>query len=154
MSLLFRLHPLDTPIQGIRALRRNLAPVNEQTKPIRTALIDDDPDIIDLLKINLSGDPRFELAGEGSNGAQALEVLAEAEPDVVILDLDMPYFNGLEAITHIRKGWPDVKIVVFSARYDKYDADDLLSNRADLYIDKSRGVPELLDEIVRLNKEA
>ena len=127
--------------------------MNEQAKPIRTAVIDDDPDIVDLLKINLSGDQRFELAGEGANGAQALEVLAEAEPDVVILDLDMPYFNGLEAITHIRQGWPDVKIVVFSARYDKYDADDLLSNRADLYIDKTSGVPELLDRIVRLKAE-
>ena len=128
--------------------------MNEQAGPIRTAVIDDDPDIIDLLKINLSGDPRFELAGEGSNGAQALEVIAEASPEVVILDLDMPYFDGLNAITQIRKSWPDVKIVVFSARYDKYDADDLLSNRADLYIDKTRGVPELLDQIVRLSNEA
>ena len=122
--------------------------------PIRTAIIDDDPDIVELLKINLSGDPRFELAGEGSNGAQALEVLAEAAPEVVILDLDMHYFDGLNAITHIRQGWPDVKIAVFSARYDKYDADDLLSSRADLYIDKTRGVPDLLDEIARLRAEA
>lgn len=127
--------------------------VEEQVKPIRTAVIDDDPDIVELLKINLGADPRFELAGEGSNGAQALDVLAEAEPEVVILDLDMPYFDGLDAIGHIRKGWPDVKIVVFSARYDKYDADDLLSNRADLYIDKTRGIPELLDRIVRLKAE-
>lgn len=121
---------------------------------MRVAVIDDDPDIVELLKINLSGDPRFELAGEGSNGAQALEVLAEAAPEVVILDLDMPYFDGLNAITHIRQGWPDVKIAVFSARYDKYDADDLLSSRADLYIDKTRGVPDLLDEIARLRAEA
>lgn len=117
-------------------------------------MIDDDRDIIELLKINLVGDPRFELAGEGTNGAQALEVIAEAAPEVVILDLDMPYFDGLNAITHIRQGWPDVKIVVFSARYEKYDADDLVRSRADLYIDKTRGVPELLDQIVRLKSEA
>lgn len=124
--------------------------MENRTEPIRTAVIDDDADIVELLKINLTTDSRFELAGEGSNGAQALEVLAEAEPDVVILDLDMPYFDGLNAIGHIRQGWPDVKIVVFSARYDSYDADDLLSNRADLYVDKSRRVVELLDEIVNL----
>lgn len=128
--------------------------MNERSKPIRTAVIDDDPDIVELLKINLGGDPRFELAGEGTNGAQALEVLAEAKPDVVILDLDMPYFNGLEAITHIRRGWPEVKIVVFSARYDKFDADDLLTNRADLYVDKTRGVPDLLNEIAGLSDDA
>lgn len=126
--------------------------MDDPGEPIRTAVIDDDPDIVELLKINLKGDPRFELAGEGTNGAQALEVLAEADPDVVILDLDMPYFDGLNAIGHIRQGWPEVKIVVFSARYDIYDADDLLSNRADLYIDKSRGVPELLDRIVEVSR--
>lgn len=120
--------------------------------PIRTAVVDDDEDIRALLKLNLNGDPRFELAGEGSNGAQALEVIAEAQPDVVILDLDMPYFDGLNAITHVRQGWPELKIVVFSARYDKYDAGELLEKRADLYIDKTRGVPELLDEIVKLHK--
>lgn len=128
--------------------------MDQLSEPIRTAIIDDDPDIVQLLKMNLSGDPRFELAGEGSNGAQALEVLAEAKPDVVVLDLDMPYFDGLNAITHIRQGWPDVDIVVFSARYDKYDADDLLSSRADLYIDKMSGVPELLDQIVSLRAKA
>lgn len=128
--------------------------MEEPSEPIRTAIIDDDPDIVQLLKINLREDARFELAGEGKNGAEALEVLAEAAPDVVVLDLDMPYFDGLNAINHIRQGWPDVKIVVFSARFQKYDADDLLSSRADLYIDKTRGVPDLLDEIVRLRAEA
>ena len=44
----------------------------------------------------------------------------------------------------------EVKIVVFSARYDKYDANDLLSNRADLYIDKTRTIPELLEEVALL----
>ena len=121
--------------------------------PIRVAVIDDERDIIELIKLNVQGDPRFELAGEGTNGAQALEVLAEAEPDVVVLDLDMPYFDGLNAITHVRQGWPDVKIVVFSARYEKYDAKDLVSSRADLYIDKTRGVPELLDGIAKLRAE-
>ena len=118
--------------------------------PIRAAVVDDDADIRELLKLNLNGDPRFELTGEGSNGAQALEVIAETDPDVVILDLDMPYIDGLNTITHVRQGWPELKIVVFSARYEKYDADDLLSKRADLYIDKTRGVPDLLDEIVKL----
>jgi len=122
--------------------------------PIRVAVIDDERDIIELIKLNVQSDPRFELAGEGTNGAQALEVLAEAQPDVVVLDLDMPYFDGLNAITHVRQGWPDVKIVVFSARYEKYDAEDLVSSRADLYIDKTRGVPELLDRIVKLRAEA
>ena len=117
---------------------------------IRTVVVDDDDDIRALLQMNLEADERFHFAGEASDGSRMLALLLEGAPHVVILDLDMPQVDGLEALRTIHDTRPDAKVVVFSARYDKYDADDLVGGKANLYVDKSRPVPDLLEEIVRL----
>ena len=119
---------------------------------IRVLVVEDDADLRTLLKMNIDAHPGFCLAGEAPDGSHAAELLQLSQPDVVIMDLDMPNVDGLGAIYEIRKTQPGVKIVVFSARYDKYDANDLLEHRANLYIDKTRPVDELLgaiDELVR-----
>ena len=104
--------------------------------------------------MNIDARPGLSLVGEAPDGSHAAELLRLSEPDVVIMDLDMPNVDGLGAIYQIRQIQPEAKIVVFSARYDKYDADDLLEHRANLYIDKSRPVDELLDEIEKLVRES
>lgn len=130
---------------------RNLPPVDND-KAIRMAVVDDDVDIRTLLKLNCDVDPRFELVGEASDGVQAVELITAIQPEVIILDLDMPRRSGLEAMKVIREVLPEAKVVVFSARYDKYDADDLVAGHANLYVDKSRPVAELLNEIHRLSR--
>lgn len=124
----------------------------DQDGPIRVAVVDDDVDIRGLLKLSCDLDERFELVGEAADGIQAVELITALQPDVVVLDLDMPRRGGLEAMTVIREVRPSAKVVVFSARYDKYNADDLLAGEANLYVDKARPVPELLDEIYRISR--
>lgn len=122
--------------------------------PIRIAIVDDDPDIRSLLKMSCDLDERFELVGEAADGIQAVELMTALQPEAVILDLDMPRRGGLEAMGVIRDVRPEAMVIVFSARYDKYDADDLVDGRANLYVDKARSVPELLDEIHRVTRGA
>ena len=122
----------------------------ESGRKIRTVVVDDDSDIRSLIQMNLQADERFEYAGEAEDGSGMLGLLIEAAPDVVILDLDMPQVDGLEALKTIQDTRPTASVVVFSARYDKYDAEDLIGAQAHLYIDKSRPVPDLLDEIARM----
>ena len=126
----------------------------DETEPIRVVVVDDDPDIRALLKMNCDVDDRFELVGEAADGIQVVELITAVQPDVVVLDLDMPRRDGLEAMRVIREIRPAAKVIVFSARYDKYDADALLETRADLYVDKARPVAELLDDIHRVSHEA
>lgn len=125
----------------------------EDGAAIRVAVVDDDPDIRALLKMSFEMDDRFELVGEAADGVQAVELITAVQPDLVILDLDMPRRGGLEAMQVIRDVRPSAKVVVFSARYERYDVDDLVDSRADLYIDKARPVPELLDEIARVGSD-
>ena len=125
----------------------------EEVSELRILVVEDDADLRVLLKMNIEARPGFCLAGEAADGSHAVELLKLSEPDVVIMDLDMPNVDGLGAIYEIRRIQPDAKIVVFSARYDKYDANDLLAHRANLYMDKSRPVDELLDAIEKLVRE-
>ncbi|MCW3049869.1 MAG: two component transcriptional regulator, LuxR family [Solirubrobacterales bacterium] len=56
----------------------------------------------------------FEVAGEASNGRAAVQLAAELEPEIIIMDLSMPLMGGVEAITHIVKRNPDARILVLT----------------------------------------
>ena len=127
--------------------------VSDEDSGIRVLIVEDDEDIRALLRMNVEAHPELSLAGEAPDGRHAAELLKLSEPDVVIMDLDMPHIDGLSAIQMIRRDQPDAKVVVYSARYDKYDMNDLLVDRANLYVDKSRSVDELFREIMQLVKE-
>lgn len=116
----------------------------------RVLIVEDDEDIRALLKMNVEAHPSFCLAGEAPDGRHAAELLRLGEPDVIIMDLDMPHIDGLGAIHLIRREQPDAKVVVYSARYDKYDVNDLVADRANLYVDKARPVDALFRDIEHL----
>ena len=145
-------HGTDTRIVPRWARSGYAAPVDQTDERIRVLIVEDDDDIRALLRMNVEAHPDFCLAGEAPDGRHAAELLKLGEPDVVIMDLDMPHIDGIGAIQMIRRDHPDATVVVYSARYDKYDMNDLLSERANLYVDKSRPVDELFREIVQLVK--
>ena len=85
------------------------------TKVLRVLLADDTAMIRTLLRRVLEVDGSFEVAGEAANGAEAVAMAAEHQPDVLLLDLAMPVMDGLQAIPEIRRCSPLTRIVVLSA---------------------------------------
>lgn len=83
--------------------------------PIRTLIVDDDPQVRRVLRRILEGDKRFEVAGEAADGREAVAQVAAQNPDAVILDLAMPDHDGLETIPEILQSSPGCKIVVLSS---------------------------------------
>jgi YesN/AraC family two-component response regulator len=77
-------------------------------------LADDTEDLRLLLGVVLRAEGTFEVVGEASNGSEAIDVVAEHTPSVVLLDLAMPVMDGLQAIPELRRCSPDTKIVVLS----------------------------------------
>jgi two-component system KDP operon response regulator KdpE len=107
----------------------------------RVLVVDDEPQILRALRINLRA--RDYDVHVAATGAQALEVASRYPPDLVILDLGLPDLDGVEVIQGLR-GWTGAPIIVLSGRADSSDKVEALDAGADDYITKPFGVAELL----------
>jgi DNA-binding NarL/FixJ family response regulator len=84
-----------------------------ERRPIRTLIVDDSPVALESLRRFLGTDQECELAGSGQDGRQAVEMAAALHPDVVLLDLEMPSMNGLDATRQIKlQADPPVVVIV------------------------------------------
>jgi DNA-binding NarL/FixJ family response regulator len=111
---------------------------------IRVVLCDDVSEMRKLLRYALETDPRLQVVGEADNGREGARVIAELQPDVVLLDLSMPEMDGFETLLAIASSAPDTGIIVFSGFAAERMREPALENGADLYIEK--GLP--LDEVI------
>jgi DNA-binding NarL/FixJ family response regulator len=130
------MHSAETEIGG--------APVTERG-PISVFLVDDVPELRELVKFGLEDDPGFEVVGEAGDGRSALEGIAATHPAAVLLDLSMPDMNGLEAILEIRKRDSDVAIIVLSGFSADRMGPPTLERGADRYVEKGSPMDELRD---------
>jgi DNA-binding NarL/FixJ family response regulator len=113
--------------------------------PISVFLVDDVPELRELVKYGMEDDADFEVIGEAGDGRSALAGIAETHPAAVLLDLSMPDMNGLEAILEIRKSDPDVAIIVLSGFSADRMGPPTLERGADRYIEKGSPMDELRD---------
>ena len=111
---------------------------------IRVVLCDDVSEMRKLLRYSLETDPLLQVVGEADNGRDGARVIAELQPDVVLLDLSMPDMDGFETLLAIASSSPDTGIIVFSGFAAERMREPALENGADLYIEK--GLP--LDEVI------
>ena len=71
-------------------------------KPVRVLVADDHRLFVEALEAILAPDKRIEIVGTAANGAEAVSLAAELEPDVVLMDISMPVMDGIEALRAIR----------------------------------------------------
>lgn len=83
-------------------------------KPVRIVVVDDSRDFRDLVISLVRSHPNWQLVGEASEGQEAIAIIQEANPDVVLLDLGMPGLNGFEVTRAIHKTSANSKIIVVS----------------------------------------
>ena len=82
---------------------------------IRILVADDHPVVRDGLVAMLSTQDDFLVVGQASTGSEVITNIEISNPDVVLLDLEMPELDGVEALRKVTAEWPDVKILVFTA---------------------------------------
>lgn len=87
---------------------------------IRIVLADDHPIIREGLASVLETQPDFDVVGQANDGAEAVDVVSALKPDVVLLDLEMPQLDGVQALRAMRTENPNLKALVFTA----FDTDD------------------------------
>ncbi len=114
---------------------------------IRVLICDDQQVVRRGLRAILENAVDIEVVGEAADGAQALDLAAQAKPDVVLMDLKMPNMNGVQATQRIRSQHPEVRVLVLTT----YDADewvfDAIRNGASGYLLKDTPQEALLDAV-------
>lgn len=113
-----------------------------------TIILADDHKIVrEGLKNLLSSEWDIEIIGEAENGREALNLVNEKKPDIIIMDIGMPELNGIEAAKKIKAESPETKIIALSMHSDKQFVTGMLRSGASGYLLKDCAVDELVDAI-------
>jgi DNA-binding NarL/FixJ family response regulator len=96
----------------------------------------------------LDQDPRLLVVGQAGDGLQGLEMVARSRPDVVLMDVNMPGMNGIEATRQLRRRWPDVRVIGLSVQDDPATLKAMRDAGADACLSKSDDCGLLLDSIL------
>ncbi len=98
------------------------------------------------LRAVLAVRPEIVIVGEAADGQEAVRLVAECRPDVVLMDAKMPVLDGVEATRLIKKRWPEIRVVVLTI-HASYRADALAAG-ADAFLVKGCPARELLEAIL------
>jgi CheY-like chemotaxis protein len=121
---------------------------NDRSQMQRVLIVDDNPDVRYLTRLTIESESR-RVVGEATNGIEALDVVEDLQPDAVVIDLRMPFMDGLEATRILRYRFPDLKIIVLSGSDDPLMVRQISAAGADAAVDKGK-----LDELViRLDED-
>jgi DNA-binding NarL/FixJ family response regulator len=115
---------------------------------IRILLADDQRLMCDGLKSMLESNPDFSVASMAYNGKQAIELAERLVPDLVLLDIRMPEMDGVEAVLHLKKMQPPVKVVMLTTFNDEEYILEAMANGADGYLLKDMDTTDLHNAVI------
>lgn len=114
---------------------------------IRILVADDHAILRDGLKMALKTDPAMEVIGEAENGEIAVKLEQELRPDIIVMDVDMPKMNGIEAVREIKKNNPDAKVLMLTMHDKESYIVDSISAGAAGYIYKMADMDEFITAV-------
>lgn len=119
----------------------------DQREPIRIVIADDHRVVRSGLRLLLCEEQGLDVVGEAGDAAQAARLVAELDPDVLLLDISMPGRSGLDVIPELRESSPDTAIVVLTMQSDPAFAARAIRNGAAAFILKDAAHTELVQAI-------
>jgi DNA-binding NarL/FixJ family response regulator len=118
----------------------NLKP---SSKSIRVLLADDHTLVRAGIRALLEKIPGVEVAGETSDGREAIDLIRAQPPDVVLMDISMPGLNGLQALARITRDFPPVRVIILSMHHNEEYVVQALKSGAAGYLLKRAATAEL-----------
>lgn len=116
--------------------------------PIRVLLVDDHPVVRQGIRNLLEAQDDIKIVGEASGGTEAIKLVKDLSPDVMLLDMEMPGIKGTQVARQIKDEGLPVRVLALSAHDDKQYIRELLSSGAAGYLVKEE-VPETIVDAVR-----
>ncbi len=113
-------------------------------------IVDDSSSIREFLKINLSSELNIQIIGLADNGERAISLVEEHQPDVVLMDIDMPgEINGIQATEKIIQRFPEIKVLLLTSQDDREQLNLALKAGSRGYVLKNTSVKDIAS-IIRL----
>jgi DNA-binding NarL/FixJ family response regulator len=106
-------------------------------QPFRVLLVDDHKHAREGMRTILEMDPIFQIVAEGRSGSEAILLTAEFMPDIILMDINMPEMDGLEATKTIKDNYPYIKIVMVTVSDDITHLFEALKRGAQGYLLKN-----------------
>lgn len=119
----------------------------KKTKLIKLIIADDHPVIIDGLRTMLEGQKEITFVAEAHNGEELLDLLSKKKADVVLMDVNMPIMNGIDATRLVKKQFSDIRVLAFSQYDEKRFIKQILKSGADGYLLKNSPASEIVKAI-------
>src|SRR5690242_17267360 len=106
---------------------------SDEQKLVRVLLVDDHSLMRRGMKGQFALEPGFSVVGEAVDGAQAIELTAQLQPDVVLMDIDLPVMDGIAATQRVKSDRPATRIIALSAFDNNTQVMGMLAAGADGY---------------------
>jgi DNA-binding NarL/FixJ family response regulator len=115
-------------------------------EPFRIVIAEDDGAFLEVIALLLDQDDRFTVAGRARDGRSAVKLAERVSPDAIVMDIEMPILDGVEATKRLRRLAPELPIVAVSGHDYEERVLEIREAGADDYVRKSR----LPDELPRV----
>lgn len=116
----------------------------------RVLIVDDHTMVRQGIANIINGDERLLVVGEAADGVEAIEAVEKCAPDVVLMDLNMPRMNGIDATREIRRVWPGILVLGLSVQNDDATASSMLDAGAARFLSKAGDTEEIISTILSL----
>jgi DNA-binding NarL/FixJ family response regulator len=116
---------------------------------ITIGIVDDSEPYREALKYYFSQLDDIEILFEAEDGLQLVKNLKEQQPQVILLDMDMPNLDGIKALTQLRDQYPSIKFIILTMYHEKSIIWSFMANGANSYLNKSADAEEIYTAIIK-----
>ncbi|GAE33022.1 response regulator [Halalkalibacter akibai] len=118
-----------------------------ENNQIKIVIIDDHQLFREGVKRILAMESEFDVVADGNDGSQAMELVQLYRPDVILMDINMPQMNGVEATKELVKAFPNIKVLILSIHDDETYVTHVLKTGASGYLLKEMDADALIEAV-------
>jgi DNA-binding NarL/FixJ family response regulator len=122
-------------------------------KKIKLLLVDDQELIRESLAFVLNTDPDIEVVGLAANGEEGIQLCEKLQPSLVLMDIQMPVVDGIQATKAIKQKWPEIKVIILTTFQEVEQVVEALSLGAEGYLLKAIHPKDLISGIKHIHND-